>query len=196
MLKNLTVENYLSKLESDSPTPGGGSALALVLSTAISLIEMACNVTITKLNKKGLNTSTLQDTALKLHEKNLVAIELIDKDSAVFENILEKMRLPKETLEQQSFKSEALQQAYKLGAEVPLTIMQLAFECFEYAKIAEELSDKFVVSDAIIGKNLLITVIKNSVENVNVNTACIKDNDYVAQAEKRKNHSGTEISVS
>ncbi len=188
MLKNLTVENYLSKLESDSPTPGGGSALALVLSTAISLIEMACNVTITKLNKKGLNTSTLQDTALKLHEKNLVAIELIDKDSAVFENILEKMRLPKETLEQQSFRNEALQQAYKLGAEVPLTIMQLAFECFEYAKIAEELSDKFVVSDAIIGKNLLITVIKNSVENVNVNTACIKDNDYVAQAEKRKNH--------
>ena len=48
MFEQLTLKKYTEILASNAPTPGGGSALAVVASIACSLVEMSINVTNTK----------------------------------------------------------------------------------------------------------------------------------------------------
>ena len=48
MFRKLTIEQYNEILSSKAPTPGGGSALAMVGAMACSLCQMAVEVTLTK----------------------------------------------------------------------------------------------------------------------------------------------------
>ena len=49
MFEKMTIEQYCEILASDSPAPGGGSALALIGAAACSLVEMSSNVTLLKI---------------------------------------------------------------------------------------------------------------------------------------------------
>lgn len=186
MFIDKSIENYLEILSSDAPTPGGGSALAVVCSVAIGLVEMACNVTITKYAKNGLSTPELQSVLPQLQDLRKIANKLVDDDSKVFNQILEAMRLPKTNEEEIEARKQALQQSYKMGATVPLELMKTAYLALPLADVSIEHSDQFVVSDAHIGKSLLLSVIKNATHNVDVNTCCIKDQSFVQQCEQQK----------
>ena len=45
MFKELTIDQFIEKLSSDSPVPGGGSAAALAGATAAGLIAMVASLT-------------------------------------------------------------------------------------------------------------------------------------------------------
>ncbi|MCM1195256.1 MAG: cyclodeaminase/cyclohydrolase family protein, partial [Firmicutes bacterium] len=49
MFEKMSIEQYCEKLASEAPTPGGGSALAIVAATACSLIAMSAAITVAKL---------------------------------------------------------------------------------------------------------------------------------------------------
>jgi formiminotetrahydrofolate cyclodeaminase len=51
MITQNTLEEFLNALASKAPTPGGGSAAALIGAMGAGLISMVCNVT---LGKKGM----------------------------------------------------------------------------------------------------------------------------------------------
>ena len=186
MFIDKSIENYVEILSSDAPTPGGGSALAVVCSIAIGLVEMACNVTITKLAKKEIDTPELKALVPQLENLKKTANRLVDDDSKVFNQILEAMRLPKTNEEEIEARKQALQQSYKMGATVPLELMKTAYLALPLADVCTQFADQFVVSDAHIGKSLLLSVIENAVHNVDVNTCCIKDNDFVNLCEQQK----------
>ena len=48
MFEKMTLQQYNEVLASKEPTPGGGSALAVVGTIACSLVEMAINITLDK----------------------------------------------------------------------------------------------------------------------------------------------------
>jgi len=48
MLSELTIKEFLEKIASEFPTPGGGSVAALSAALAASLTEMVANLTIGK----------------------------------------------------------------------------------------------------------------------------------------------------
>lgn len=48
MLRDLAIPDFLDKLNSSEPTPGGGGCAALNGAIAAGLIQMVCNVTTNK----------------------------------------------------------------------------------------------------------------------------------------------------
>ena len=52
MLRDLAIPDFLDKLNSSEPTPGGGGCAALNGAIAAGLIQMVCNVTTNKMLKK------------------------------------------------------------------------------------------------------------------------------------------------
>jgi len=50
MITQISVEKFLDDLASGAPTPGGGSAAAIIGAMGAALVSMVCNVTI---GKKG-----------------------------------------------------------------------------------------------------------------------------------------------
>ena len=83
MFRKLTIEQYNEILSSKAPTPGGGSALAMVGAMACSLCQMAVEVTLTK-GENELLTSSLSTFKRCIDKLQ----DLAQEDSTAFEKII------------------------------------------------------------------------------------------------------------
>ena len=61
MITQTTLDEFLNTLASGAPTPGGGSAAAVIGAMGAGLISMVCNVT---LGKKGLEAAAAEMRAV------------------------------------------------------------------------------------------------------------------------------------
>ena len=176
MFEKLTIEQYNDILASKAPTPGGGSALATIGAVACSLIEMAINVTTAKLAESEENYAYLCSQREVITRAKKALYKLSNDDAQVFEKIIETLRLPKTTPDEQKRRSQELQKAYHRAALVPLDVMSLCREILKLSKvrIMPHLS-KYVSSDCVIAMDLCKTVAKSSLVNVNANTSLITD---------------------
>ena len=93
MLSELTIKEFLEKIASEFPTPGGGSVAALSAALAASLTEMVANLTI---GKKGYDDvedemKAVAQDALKLKNK---LVSAIDNDSDSYKDVMTAIKLP------------------------------------------------------------------------------------------------------
>lgn len=176
MFEKLTLAEYNELLASKSPTPGGGSALAIVGTVACSLAEMSVNVTLTKLSEQDENYNYLRHCATLFSRARKRLTQLSDEDAQAFRNIIECNHLPQETTEQQLHRENQQQKAYHKAALVPLEVMRVCREALTVAETrAYPFLYKYVASDCKIGMDLFANIIENSMENVYANTTLIKD---------------------
>lgn len=187
LLINKTLKQYSDILQSDAPTPGGGSALAYAGTLAVALIGMAVNVTKTKLCKKNLYNNGAEDLLKKLRQLEEKMCDFVDKDTVAFANILAAMRMPKDTPQQAESRKAELQRQYYRSALLSLDMMKTAVEIYFAADDAIQFADRFVVSDAHIGKSLAKCVAQNCTHNVDVNADCIFDLSKRQAIRNRKN---------
>lgn len=182
MFDQLTIKQYNDILASKSPTPGGGSALAQVGATACSLVAMAINVTCAKAKQQDENYDYLQrELAFCLRAQNKL-YQLSNDDAKAFDDIIGALKMPKETDEQKKQRLALLQKCYHKGALVPLDVMETCFVACQHAvKRVFALLDKYVSSDCTIAIELMRTVMRCCVDNVEVNAKCITDEQLQRQ---------------
>ena len=92
--KNYSIEEYLERLGSGSPTPGGGAAAALTSAQGAALIMMVANHTIGKpkyAEFEELNRDILDEAEVLLHSLT----EGIDNDAEAFGKVSEAYALPR-----------------------------------------------------------------------------------------------------
>lgn len=184
MLANKSVTEYAKMLSSADPTPGGGSALAVIALNACALAEMAANVTTAKLARKNTDDKILADCSLKLAALREKIAPLIDGDATAFNKIISAMRMPHADERQSAARHEALQKAYADSAAVPLALIELCCEVYSHADTVVRRADEFVAIDARIGKDLIATVVKNSLNNVRINTRELCNKKLASEMEK------------
>jgi len=176
MFEKMTLEEYNKILASKAPTPGGGSALAVVGTIACSLVEMSVNVTLAKLKQEDECRDVLTRNVSFFVRAREKLQQLSNDDAAAFRHIVDCMHLPKETDEQKSHRAGELQKAYHKAALIPLDVMQTCCQALLNAKnkILPYAYD-YVASDCKIGMDLFGNIIENSMENVYANTRLITD---------------------
>ncbi len=184
MLTQLSMQQYIDRLSSSDPTPGGGSALASIASQGVALLLMSCNVTISKLDRLHKAVpQQLQELVTKLTPYGIQLLELVDKDAECFDNILSAMRLPKDTDSARAYRTQQLQSAYIASAVSCLHLSSITVHCYHLADIAIALADRYVVSDAHIGKAIMHTCVASSTHNIYANTSCIANTAIREQLE-------------
>ncbi len=176
MFKQLSIEKYNEILASKSPTPGGGSGLAMVGAIACSLCSMAVEVTLTKGENEYLSSvlPTLKRCITKLQD-------LAQEDSNAFDKII----LVSRQVRNYEVDKCALQKEYHKSALVPLEVMQVAKRALDVAENSKPYLYKYVATDAYIGIDLLKVVIKDSLHNVYANTGLIVDEQLRNNLEKQ-----------
>lgn len=186
MFEQMTIEKYCEVLSSQAPTPGGGSALAIVGAEACSLIEMAINVTLAKTDKTEENYAYLQGELNTATRAKKCLYKLSNDDADVYGKIVEARKLPKNTDEETKLRTGSLQKAFHKATLVPLDVMSLSRDVLQRAssRVLPRLS-KWVASDCEIGISLLKTVVNYSVKNVYANTCFIHDAELKARLEKQ-----------
>lgn len=178
------LKEFMKELSSASPTPGGGSASAVVGSLGAALVAMDCNLTLGKeaYRQVAARVGEIRRRAVR------VSAELLrcsDRDARSFEGVMKAISLPKNTELQKLKRFERVQAALKKATEVPLQIMELCSELESMATYMAENGNRNSRSDAVVGGILASAALKGAYENLEINLESIKDDAFVEEMNRR-----------
>ncbi len=176
-----SVESFLGALASKSPTPGVGSAVAVLGAMGAALVSMVANLTIGKKNYEGVE-SEMVDALRAADQLRERILSLVAADIAAFDQVMAAYGLPKETEAEKRSRSEAIQLGLKAATEVPLACAKLCREVILLSRSVAEKGNRNVISDAGVAVLSAHAGFRSAVLNVHVNTGTIRDADFVADA--------------
>ena len=178
MIKDASIENFLETLASRSPTPGGGSVVAVMGAMGAALVAMVCHLTIGKVHYEAVS----EEMEAILHEVDAVRATLLDfirADVEAFDAVMAAYGLPKVTDEEKGARSAAIQRALKGATRVPLDCAKASRRVIELSLLVAEHGNTNVITDAGVAALAAHAALKSSALNVRVNTGSIKDSDFV-----------------
>lgn len=163
-----SLKSYLEELSSNSPTPGGGNVSAISGSLACNLGIMVCNLTIGK-KKYHEVEEEMKEIKVKLEDLNYTFLELAAKDNYAFDKVMEAFKLPKETDEQKTIRSDKIEEATFAAAVVPSEVIETARKALPFIQKVAEKGNQNSVSDAGVALSLLSTAAEGAYLNVIIN---------------------------
>jgi glutamate formiminotransferase/formiminotetrahydrofolate cyclodeaminase len=180
-LMSMTASRFVDEVSTESPAPGGGSVAALMGSLGAALATMVANLTVGKKGYEGAwaDLAAMAERGQALKDRLARAV---DEDTDAFNRVMEAMRLPKGTPEQQAERSRAIEAANKAAADVPLQTARLCLEAITLAVTAAELGNRHSASDAGVAALASRAGVEGAALNVRINLAGIADEAFKASA--------------
>ena len=187
-LINMTLADFTDETASESPAPGGGSIAAYIGSLGVSLATMVANLSS---HKTGWDDrwEEFSQWAEKGQGYKDQLLKLVDEDTRAFNKIMTAFGLPKGNEEEKTTRTKAIQEATRNAIDVPLKVMQLAYDSLEVIKAMATIGNPNSVSDAGVGALCARSAVMGAFMNVRINAVDYSDKEYVASVIKR----GTEL---
>ena len=176
-----SVEKFLDELAGGNPTPGGGSAAAVMGAMGAALVSMVCNVTI---GKKGCEGSAAEMKSVLADSERLRRrlTSMVAEDIAAFDSIMAAYKLPKATEEEKSSRAAAIQEGLQRATETPLECARACAEVIALSRRASERGYVNVISDGGVGALAGYTGLRSAALNVYINAPSLKDRAYADRA--------------
>lgn len=183
-LSSLSLTDFANETSSESPAPGGGSISAYCGTLAASLTTMVANLSS---HKRGWDDrwEFFSDWAKKGLDVQNELIDLVDKDTDAFNQIIESIRLPKDTEEEIKKRNEAISKATKNAILVPLSIMEKAYDCMKITKEMALHGNPNSISDAGVASLCAVAAIKGGLLNVKINCKDFDDLKFIESINKK-----------
>jgi len=176
-IKDMAVEPFLEALASQSATPGGGSAAAIIGAMGAALVSMVCNLTIGK--KKYVEVEgEMKDVLAKAEALRHRLTGMIQDDVKAFDSVMAAYGLPKETDADKAKRETAIQAALKQATDVPLACCLAAREVIDLALAASEKGNLNVISDAGVAVLAAYAALRSGALNVYTNAKMITDKTF------------------
>jgi formiminotetrahydrofolate cyclodeaminase len=180
----MDFDDYLDRLASAEPVPGGGSAAALTCAMGAALVAMVNRITLGSPKLAGAHeaAAALAETADLVRERSMHAR---DRDEAAYGAVVAAMALPKATDDEKHARTASLQAALAEAAEAPLHGAILAVEVLEIAEKTALLGNTNLMSDVGCATELGLAALAASADNVRANHLFLKD---AAIVERQAHH--------
>jgi len=186
-LIDFKLDAFADETAGESMAPGGGSIAAYVGTLGVSLGTMVANLSAHKAGWDA-NWEFYSKWAEKGQAYKNKLLYLVDEDTNAFNKIIEGFRMPKNSNEEKEARKLAIEDATKYATEIPLQVMETAYNSMEVmqAMIKDGLPSS--LSDAGVGVLCARTAVLGAYFNVRINAKDIKDRKFadaiVAKAEK------------
>jgi len=173
-LVRMNLREFANETASESPAPGGGSISAYIGALGISLATMVANLSS---HKKGWDErwEEFSNWAGKGQQIKDQLLKSVDEDTRAFNHIMESFSLPKNSEEEKKARTAAIQDATKNAIEVPLRVMQLAYDSFDIIEAMAKEGNPNSVSDAGVGALCARSAVLGAYLNVKINASGLKD---------------------
>lgn len=176
-----SLNEFIERVASGSPTPGGGSVSALASSLGCALTEMVSRISLKKRDEK------LQEAMRGVLERSAELrkrlIQLVEEDALAYQAVLDSLSLSKETSDERERRKKALHEANIGAAKPPLEIEKLSLEVLEIAKDVAEGGSRSACTDAGVAALMAYAGLHGGYLNVRVNLSCIKDENLKKRME-------------
>ena len=181
------VRNYVDTVDSTSPTPGGGSVIALVGALASSLARMYAHLTLDKKSYAQLDETTRAGFEDSFFELSLIKEEMmkaVDQDAKAYTEVIQAYRLPKVTIDEIDFRTNKIQLATLSAIEVPQKTAEYAYKGMCLLDKLIPFGNKNAISDVVIAVHLLSCVVDCSIINMEINISVLTDETKVSEYSK------------
>ena len=171
-MKEMQLNQFLEKLASGEPVPGGGGASALAGALGIALGNMVGCLTVGKKKYADVEAEIIQ-----LNERAEILrgelLQLVEKDAEVFAPLAKAYSIPKDD----PTRGEVMARVLKDAADVPLQILKKCCEALDLIAIYGEKGSVMAISDAGCAAALCKAAMESAALNVYINTKSMEDRD-------------------
>jgi formiminotetrahydrofolate cyclodeaminase len=163
-LTSLAVTEFLKRLASAAPTPGGGAAAALCGALAAGLGQMVCELTAGKPKFAAVEDEVLELRTRFQRSRQLLE-RLVDEDAAAYGALSAAFRLPKAD----QTRTAQITSAADTAACVPLETATVAALVFQGANRLGEIGNPQLAADIEAARALAAAAAKAGAANVSAN---------------------------
>lgn len=187
----MEMMEWVNKLASSEPAPGGGGASALVGSCAAALCGMVCSLTSGK-QKYAVYQQDIERIQKNAQEIKDSLFALIEKDRESFLPLAAAYAIPKDDPKRDAVMEAALQTA----AGAP---MEMLSELSKIPPLLEELQIKgsrLAVSDVGCAASLCASAAESALLNIRVNTKLMKNRECAEEMNQKAENLNAKIGFS
>jgi formiminotetrahydrofolate cyclodeaminase len=174
---DLTIGQFVARLSSAEPVPGGGAAAAVAGALGASLVSMVAGLSTGKPRYEAYESTLVKCEALG-HELAAEFLRLSDLDAEAYAGYSAALKMPRDTEEAQSARKTAIEAAARAAADAPLECVKA---CLRLAVAAEALagrSNVHAASDVLVAALLGEAAGRSAAENVLINLPATGDESY------------------
>jgi formiminotetrahydrofolate cyclodeaminase len=183
-LTDLTVSELLKAFSSSDPTPGGGSASALASSIGCALLIMVASLNKTRSNTEE-EVHALRAAASLLFPIRDRLLELVDRDSQAYDDVVRAYKMPKASADEKAARSSAIQAALRGATEVPLEVMRKSVEALQQGVEIAKMGHRAAASDVAVALELAAAGLRGAGLNVRINLEGLSDREFADFAQQR-----------
>ena len=183
------IRKYIDDASSGQPTPGGGSIAAMAGALAGSMMNMVSNFTVGKKAYQAVESKVqrILDEGSRLTEEML---RLAVEDTEAYAEVSKAYGLPKQTEEEKTARSQAIQEACKMALQIPSKVMTAGQQMLTLLCELVDIGNKNLITDTGVSALMSLAAVESAILNVRINLLFIKDdafvkgkNDWISQLE-------------
>ena len=168
---------FLEALAAPTATPGGGSVSAFAGALAASLGQMVAGLSRKKKSQAGF-VDKLSEALDALRQDADELAEAIDRDAASYDAVIAAFKLPTGDAQETSQREEAIQNATRGAAEVPMKVAERTVALFERLGQLDAIAAASMRSDLEVARLMAVAGARGALANVEINLDGIKDAAY------------------
>jgi glutamate formiminotransferase/formiminotetrahydrofolate cyclodeaminase len=179
-LVDLTLTDFADETAGESMAPGGGSISAYVGTLGVSLGTMVANLSA---HKPGWDErwEEFSKWAVKGQAYKNKLLALVDEDTNAFNKIIEGFRMPKSSDKEKADRTKAIEEATIYATEIPLMVMETAYQSMEVMDEMTKIGLQNSLSDAGVGALCARTAVYGAYFNVRINAKDIKNREVAEE---------------
>jgi formiminotetrahydrofolate cyclodeaminase len=180
-LTNLPLDEFLERLGSSDPVPGGGSAAALAAAMGAALVAMVAELTIGR-PAYAEHEATVRHLRFDALDRRAELLSLAEADATAYDLVVRARHMPKDTEAERAARTTALQEAMKEAARIPLRAAVVASEVLDLAERIAPIGNRNAASDAGVAAQLAAAGLRGTLLNVRINLPYLADDDPLRQS--------------
>jgi len=173
----MALADLLDAFSSTDPVPGGGSAAALAGALGASLLLMVAGIPKTKTGAPE-ETADLAEAAARLHPLRDRLLELVDRDSEAYNQVMTALRVAKGTEADNTARKQAIDRATRAATDTPLDTMRACQQALRGAVVVATNGNRRTTSDVGVAVELLMAALRGARMNVDINLSTLDDAVY------------------
>lgn len=167
-LAELPVRELIGRLASNAPTPGGGSAAALVGAMGAALVEMVGELTTGRHTSEAAAEAVRQICSAAAARRSEL-LELAELDASAYEAVVAARRMPHETDSEHADRAVGMAEATREATRIPLQVAEAAADVLGLADRMAPLGNPHAVSDVGVAAQLASASVRGALLNVRIN---------------------------